>query len=105
MKIQKFNESSWEEINLQEPDKMRIRTIPVDVEFDFFIKKYAKGPEGNYYSVRVLLKNDSDSALLKTWDKANRLGDYILEKDIDNTINKYIDGISVEHRAIKKYNL
>ena len=76
-----------------------------DVEFDFFIKKYAKGPEGNYYSVRVLLKNDSDSALLKTWDKANRLGDYILEKDIDNTINKYIDGISVEHRAIKKYNL
>lgn len=106
MKIQKFNENI--RLNLQESEKvkMEIRTIPVEVEFDFLIRKYATGPDGDYYSVRVLLKDDFKDLLKNDdWFDAIKLGDYTLEKDIDNVINKYIGGISKEHRIAKKYNL
>ena len=109
MKIQKFNESV--------DSNVEIRTIPIDVEVEFYIKKndMLRGRPpirmknltqyGNFYIVKAVIKDNLKDDYASKWNDAKTIGDRVLEEDINNVIDDYLNRISKEHRTEKKYNL
>jgi len=103
MKIKKFNESANSDVE--------IRIIPIEVEIEFYIKKNVTGPDGDYYTIKAMLKDNfkdnfwRESEFEEKWAYSTTLGDYILKEDIDESINEYLIRVSKEKRTEKKYNI